>query len=48
MTDHVHAHASNGTGHIVLDRLKALNTLSLDMVRALTAHTACMARRSAR
>jgi len=48
MSDHVQAHVSNGTGHIVLDRPKARNSVSLDMVRALTAHAACMARRSAR
>jgi len=38
MTDTVHASIANRTGTIVLDRPKALNSLSLAMVRAL-AHT---------
>jgi enoyl-CoA hydratase/carnithine racemase len=38
MSDYVQARVSNLTGIITLDRPKALNSLSLDMVRALT-HT---------
>jgi enoyl-CoA hydratase/carnithine racemase len=37
MSDHVHTRIANSTGIIQLDRPQALNSLSLDMVRALTA-----------
>ena len=36
MSEYVHSSVSNGTGTIILDRPKALNSLSLAMVRALT------------
>jgi len=37
MSEHVHTRVADGTGILTLDRPKALNSLSLDMVRALTA-----------
>lgn len=36
MTDHIKTQLINGIGHLILDRPKALNSLSLDMVRRLT------------
>ncbi|WBS03515.1 enoyl-CoA hydratase/isomerase family protein [Pseudoduganella sp. SL102] len=36
MTDHVHTKVRNGTGFITLDRPRTLNSLSLDMIRAIT------------
>jgi enoyl-CoA hydratase/carnithine racemase len=36
MSEYIHSSVSNGTGLIVLDRPKALNSLSLEMVRAIT------------
>jgi enoyl-CoA hydratase/carnithine racemase len=37
MSDHVQIRTADGTGIVTLDRPQALNSLSLDMVRALTA-----------
>lgn len=36
MSEFIHSSVSNGTGHLVLDRPKALNSLSLAMVRSLS------------
>jgi enoyl-CoA hydratase/carnithine racemase len=36
MSEHVHIKVRNGTGFMTLDRPAALNSLSLDMIRALT------------
>lgn len=38
MTEFIKTEIRNGIGHLVLDRPKALNSLSLDMIRSLTAH----------
>lgn len=36
MTDHIHTMIANHIGHLILDRPKVLNALSLEMIRTLT------------